>query len=52
VAYRHFPSEVDLRSAVLDAGYSSLIESVEAALDTTDAESRPGVTSWSAGRPG
>ncbi|WP_180990792.1 TetR/AcrR family transcriptional regulator [Streptomyces malaysiensis] len=31
--YWHFPSEVDLRSAVLDAEYTSLIEAVEAALD-------------------
>ena len=31
--YWHFPSEADLRSAVLDAEYASLIESVEAALD-------------------
>ncbi|MGW5136202.1 TetR/AcrR family transcriptional regulator [Streptomyces sp. NPDC004135] len=32
--YWHFPSEADLRSAVLDAEYASLIEAVEAALDT------------------
>jgi AcrR family transcriptional regulator len=32
--YWHFPSEADLRSAVLDAEYTSLIVAVEAALDT------------------
>jgi AcrR family transcriptional regulator len=32
--YWHFPSEADLRSAVLDAEYASLIEAVETALDT------------------
>ncbi|WP_437075837.1 TetR/AcrR family transcriptional regulator [Streptomyces sp. enrichment culture] len=31
--YWHFPSEADLRSAVLDAEYTSLISTVEAALD-------------------
>lgn len=31
--YWHFPSEADLRSAVLDAEYTSLISAVEAALD-------------------
>lgn len=31
--YWHFPSEADLRSAVLDAEYASLIETVETALD-------------------
>ncbi|MEB8338236.1 TetR/AcrR family transcriptional regulator [Streptomyces endophyticus] len=31
--YWHFPAEADLRSAVLDAEYTSLIEAVEAALD-------------------
>ncbi|WP_413813145.1 TetR/AcrR family transcriptional regulator [Streptomyces sp. OE57] len=31
--YWHFPSEADLRSAVLDAEYTSLIESVQQALD-------------------
>ena len=31
--YWHFPSEADLRSAVLDAHYTSLVETVEAALD-------------------
>ncbi|MGX1673314.1 TetR/AcrR family transcriptional regulator [Streptomyces sp. NPDC055400] len=32
--YWHFPSEADLRSAVLDAEYTSLISTVEAALDS------------------
>jgi AcrR family transcriptional regulator len=32
--YWHFPSEADLRSAVLDAEYASLITSVDTALDT------------------
>ncbi|MEU3518896.1 TetR/AcrR family transcriptional regulator [Streptomyces sp. NPDC006654] len=32
--YWHFPSEADLRSAVLDAEYTSLICTVEAALDS------------------
>ncbi|WP_019065163.1 TetR family transcriptional regulator, partial [Streptomyces prunicolor] len=31
--YWHFPSEADLRSAVLDAEYTSLVEAVESALD-------------------
>ncbi|MDX6353755.1 MAG: hypothetical protein QOF98_658 [Streptomyces sp.] len=31
--YWHFPSEADLRSAVLDAEYASLVEAVESALD-------------------
>lgn len=34
--YWHFPSEADLRSAVLDAEYASLITSVETALDTAE----------------
>ncbi|MCM2388268.1 TetR/AcrR family transcriptional regulator [Streptomyces albipurpureus] len=34
--YWHFPSEADLRSAVLDAEYASLIETVESALDAAD----------------
>ncbi|MYW46085.1 TetR family transcriptional regulator [Streptomyces sp. SID486] len=32
--YWHFPSEADLRSAVLDTEYASLIKAVEAALDS------------------
>ena len=32
--YWHFPSEADLRSAMLDTGYASLVEAVESALDT------------------
>jgi len=40
--YWHFPSEADLRSAVLDAEYGSLIGSVEAALDSVpDAAAEP-----------
>jgi AcrR family transcriptional regulator len=31
--YWHFPSEADLRSAVLDAEYTSLVEAVDSALD-------------------
>ncbi|MCX4853816.1 TetR/AcrR family transcriptional regulator [Streptomyces canus] len=31
--YWHFPSEVDLRSAVLDTEYTSMISAIEAALD-------------------
>jgi AcrR family transcriptional regulator len=31
--YWHFPSEAELRSAVLDAEYASLVEAVEAALN-------------------
>ncbi|WP_405867089.1 TetR/AcrR family transcriptional regulator [Streptomyces sp. NBC_01515] len=34
--YWHFPSEADLRSAVLDAEYTSLVEAIESALDATD----------------
>jgi len=34
--YWHFPSEADLRSAVLDVEYTSMVDAVEAALDTTD----------------
>ncbi|MCW1100128.1 TetR/AcrR family transcriptional regulator [Streptomyces sp. RS2] len=34
--YWHFPSEADLRSAVLDAEYASLVEAVESALDGAD----------------
>ncbi|MFD4549567.1 TetR/AcrR family transcriptional regulator [Streptomyces sp. NPDC058466] len=34
--YWHFPSEADLRSAVLDTEYTSLVEAVESALDATD----------------
>jgi AcrR family transcriptional regulator len=34
--YWHFPSEADLRSAVLDTEYASLVEAVETALDATD----------------
>jgi AcrR family transcriptional regulator len=34
--YWHFPSEADLRSAVLDTEYASLVEAVESALDATD----------------
>jgi AcrR family transcriptional regulator len=39
--YWHFPSEAQLRSAVLDAEYASLIAAVETALDAaTDGEDR------------
>ncbi|MEW1824090.1 WHG domain-containing protein [Streptomyces sp. NPDC088196] len=34
--YWHFPSEADLRSAVLDTEYASLVEAVESALDATE----------------
>jgi AcrR family transcriptional regulator len=34
--YWHFPSEADLRSAVLDVEYTSMVDAIEAALDTTD----------------
>ncbi|MEV8543241.1 WHG domain-containing protein [Streptomyces sp. NPDC051572] len=34
--YWHFPSEADLRSAVLDTEYASLVEAVESALDSAD----------------
>jgi AcrR family transcriptional regulator len=32
--YWHFPSEADLRSAVLDAEYADMVDSIEHALDT------------------
>ncbi|TFV33004.1 TetR/AcrR family transcriptional regulator [Streptomyces sp. T1317-0309] len=38
--YWHFPSEADLRSAVLDAEYTSLIDAVETALDSAGAARR------------
>ena len=34
--YWHFPSEADLRSAVLDVEYTSMVDVIEAALDTAD----------------
>lgn len=34
--YWHFPSEAELRSAVLDAEYGSLIDAVETALNTAE----------------
>lgn len=36
--YWHFPSEAELRSAVLDAEYASLIDAVSAALDESEAD--------------
>ncbi|GII54953.1 TetR family transcriptional regulator [Planotetraspora thailandica] len=56
--YWHFPSEADLRSAVLDAEYSSLIESVEAALDAAGEHADPLVAAgdayivWALDHPG
>ncbi|MGW6279303.1 TetR/AcrR family transcriptional regulator [Kribbella sp. NPDC055071] len=37
--YWHFPSEADLRSAVLDAEYADMVESIERALDERPADS-------------
>lgn len=37
--YWHFPSEADLRSAVLDASYADMVEAVERALDTRPTDS-------------
>ncbi|BBJ47275.1 TetR/AcrR family transcriptional regulator [Streptomyces antimycoticus] len=56
--YWHFPSEADLRSAVLDAEYASLIEAVEAALDAaSDGTDRLAVAgdayiAWALDHPG
>ncbi|MEV7815531.1 TetR/AcrR family transcriptional regulator [Streptomyces flaveolus] len=56
--YWHFPSEADLRSAVLDAEYASLIETVETALDAaSDGADRLAVAgdayiAWALGHPG
>ena len=37
--YWHFPSEAELRSAVLDAEYADMVESIERALDSAPAGS-------------
>ncbi|WP_405064476.1 TetR/AcrR family transcriptional regulator [Kribbella sp. NBC_01505] len=37
--YWHFPSEADLRSAVLDAEYADMVESIERALDDRPSDS-------------
>ncbi|MGW7427778.1 TetR/AcrR family transcriptional regulator [Streptomyces sp. NPDC054813] len=56
--YWHFPSEADLRSAVLDAEYASLVEAVEAALDAAgEADDQLVVAgdayiAWGASHPG
>ena len=39
--YWHFPSEADLRSAVLDAEYADMVTSVEQALDQAPPEADP-----------
>ncbi|MCF3962389.1 TetR/AcrR family transcriptional regulator [Streptomyces fuscigenes] len=56
--YWHFPSEADLRSAVLDAEYASLIGAVEAALDAAGEDADPLVAAgdaylaWALEHPG
>lgn len=56
--YWHFPSEADLRSAVLDAEYTSLIDAVETALDSAGAGADALVVAgdayvaWALGHPG
>lgn len=56
--YWHFPSEADLRSAVLDAEYASLVEAVESALDAADEADTQLVVAgdayiaWGAAHPG
>jgi AcrR family transcriptional regulator len=56
--YWHFPSDADLRSAVLEAEYSALIQSVEAALDTATEPDDPLVVAgdayiaWPLANPG
>jgi AcrR family transcriptional regulator len=39
--YWHFPSEADLRSAVLDAQYADMVDSIEHALSTAPPEADP-----------
>ncbi|WP_413810669.1 TetR-like C-terminal domain-containing protein [Streptomyces sp. OE57] len=56
--YWHFPSEGDLRSAVLDVEYTSLIENVQAALDSAAEQDEPLVVAgntyiaWALAHPG
>lgn len=55
--YWHFPSEADLRSAVLDVEYTSMVDAIEAALDTTDDKDRLVVAgdayiTWGLAHPG
>jgi AcrR family transcriptional regulator len=56
--YWHFPSEADLRSAVLDAEYTSLIEDVRTALETSGEQDEPLVVAgnayiaWALAHPG
>lgn len=56
--YWHFPSEADLRSAVLDAEYTSLIDAVQAALGSSDEHADPLVVAgdayitWALAHPG
>jgi AcrR family transcriptional regulator len=39
--YWHFPSEADLRSAVLDAQYADMVDTIEAVIDEADAGAYP-----------
>ncbi|WP_093786655.1 TetR/AcrR family transcriptional regulator [Actinacidiphila guanduensis] len=56
--YWHFPSEADLRSAVLDAEYASMVRAVEEALDGAAADEDPLVAAgdayidWALAHPG
>lgn len=56
--YWHFPSEADLRSAVLDAEYTSMVDSIEAALDAAGENADPLVVAgdayvaWGLAHPG
>jgi AcrR family transcriptional regulator len=56
--YWHFPSEAELRSAVLDAEYTDMVNSVERAIDATPAGADPLVVAgdaylaWGLGHPG